>query len=157
MTQRLEGIDVGDILQHMPAEVRISVELLERAGVDWDTVGTLLAASPTAGVALTGTGQWTSDLWQAVKWEIRSFICTDSEPYAALREAWDEQMLRSPTRAIGSLATLIGTRLGVAGGVVAPMVAWLIVVSRRMKKEALCLTLSAVPAVGLALPRSPDE
>lgn len=157
MTQPLEGVDVGDLLQHTPSNVRTWLEMLERAGTDWNTVGHLLAATPNAGVALTGTGQWTSDLWQAVRWEVRSFLCTDSEPYTALRESWDELMQRSSAGAIGSLATLIGGRLGVASGVIAPLVVWLLVVSRRIGTESLCLTLATVPSPAVALPRPPDE
>jgi hypothetical protein len=156
MSQLLEGIDAGGLLRHMPSDVRTSLETLERAGTDWNAVGSLLTATPTAGVALTGTGQWTADLWEAVKWEFRSFLCTESESYAELRTEWDELKRRSPTLAIGSLATLIGARLGVASGVIAPLVTWLFVVARRLGKEDVCLTLSAAPSVGVAQTRSLD-
>jgi hypothetical protein len=155
MSELLEGIEVGDLLQCMPSNVRSSLETLERAGTDWNAVGNLLAATPTAGVALTGTGQWTADLWEAVKWEFRSFLCTDSEPYAELRNQWDELKQQSSARAVGSLATHIGARLGVASGVLAPLVTWLCVVARRIGKETICLTLSAAPSVSSVQPRSP--
>ena len=142
MNELLEGIDARDLLQRMPSNVKTSLEMLERAGTDWDAVGDLLAATPTAGVALPGTGQWTADLWQAVKWEFRCFLCTDSEPYAELRKEWDELKRQSSARAVGSLTTLIGAKLGVASGVLAPLVTWLCVVARRMEKEALCVMLS---------------
>jgi hypothetical protein len=156
MSQILEGVDAGDLLQHMPSNVRTSLETLERAGMDWNAVGSLLAATPTAGVALTGTGQWTADLWEAVKFEFRSFLCTESERYEELRMEWDELTHRSPALAVGSLATLIGAKLGVASGVIAPLVTWLFVVARRIGKEDVCLTLfSATPSLGLFQPRSP--
>ncbi len=155
MTQLLEGIDAGDLLQHMPANVRTSLETLERAGTDWNAVGILLAGTPTAGVALLGSGQWTADLWEAVKWEFRSFLCTDSESYAELRNDWDRLKQESPAAAVASLATLIGTKLGVASGVLAPLVTWLFVVAGRMGKEPLCLTLSAAPVVASVQVRSP--
>lgn len=155
MTELLDGIDAGDLLRHVPSNVRTSLETLERAGMDWNAVGNLLSATPTSGVALTGTGQWTSDLWEAVKWEFRSFLCTDSEPYAELRTEWDALKKRSPTLAVGSLARLIGAKLGVAGGVIAPLVTWLFVVARRIGKEDLCLALSAALSIGVAQARSP--
>ena len=156
MSQLLEGIDAGDLLQHMPSNVRTSLETLERAGTDWNAVGNLLAATPTAGVALTGNGQWTADLWEAVKWEFRSFLCFESEPYAELRMQWDELKQQSPALAVGSLSTLIGAKLGVASGVIAPLVTWLFVVAQRTGKEDVCLTLSAAaPTVGFVQPRSP--
>jgi hypothetical protein len=141
MTQLLAGIDAGNLLQHMPSHVRTSLETLERAGTDWNTVGCLLASTPTAGVALTGTGQWTTDLWEAVKWEFRSFLCTESEAYAELRMKWDELKQQSPALAVGSLATVMGAQLGVSSGVIAPLVTWLFVVARHIGDEDVCLTL----------------
>jgi hypothetical protein len=155
MNDLLEGMDAAELLQRLPSSVRASLETLERAGTDWNAVGNLLAATPNAGVALTGTGQWTADLWEAVKSEFRAFMCTESEPYAELRREWDALKQRSPALAVGSLATLIGGRLGVASGVLAPLVTWLFLVSRRIGKEAVCLTLSAAPTIGSVQPRAP--
>jgi hypothetical protein len=155
MSELLEGIDAGDLLQHMPASVRTSLETLERAGKDWNAVGSLLAATPNAGVALTGTGQWTTDLWEAVKTEFRSFLCTDSEAYEPLRASWDGLKHQSSPLAVGALATLIGERLGVAGGVLAPLLTWLFVAARRFGTETVCLALSAAPGVGAVGPRAP--
>jgi hypothetical protein len=106
-------------------------------------------------VALTGTGQWATSLWEAVKSEFRSFLCTESEPYAELREEWDELKRRSPALAARSLTALIGERLGVASGVLSPLVTWLIVVARRTGRETVCLTLSAAPDLGSVPPRLP--
>jgi hypothetical protein len=142
MSQLLAGIEADDLLQHMPSSVRTSLEVLARAGTDWNSVGDLLAAAPTSGVVLTGTGQWTADLWLAVKWEFRSFLCTDSEPYAELRAEWDSLKEKSSARAVGSLATVMGSKLGVASGVLEPMVTWLFVVAERLGTEPLCLTLA---------------
>ena len=155
MSELLDGMEGGDLLQHVPSSVRTSLETLERSGTDWNAVGSLLAATPTAGVVVTGTGQWTADLWEAVKWEFRSFLCTDSERYAELRGEWDELKRRSPALALRSLSAVIGTRLGVAGGIVAPMVTWLFIVARRMGKDDLCLTLTAAPGLVAAQTRSP--
>ena len=155
MSQLLDGMEAGDLLQHIPSNLRTSLETLERNGTDWNAVGTLLAATPMAGVAVTGTGQWTTDLWEAVKWEFRSFLCTDSERYEELRAQWDELKEQSPAIAVGSLATVIGTKLGVASGLIAPLVTWLFVVSRRIGQEQACLTLSAVTArIDLVQPRA---
>jgi hypothetical protein len=155
MTELLDGIEPAELLKRLPVNVRTSLETLERAGTDWNAVGNLLAATPNAGVALAGTGQWTADLWEAVKWEFRSFLCTDSEPYAELRTKWEELKAQSPAAAVGSLATQIGVRLGVASGVLAPLVTWLFVVAHRTGKESVCLTLSAAPVIGSVQPRSP--
>jgi hypothetical protein len=155
VTHLLERMNAEDLLQGMPENVRASLETLQRGGTDWNAIGNLLAGTPTAGVALTGTGQWTANLWDAVKWEFRSFLCTDSEPYAELRKEWDQLKQNSSTLAVGSLAKLIGARLGVASGVVAPLVTWLFVVAHRIGKEGLCLTLSAAPATGSVQPRTP--
>ncbi len=155
MSQLLDGLDADDLLQHMPSNVRTSLETLQRAGTDWNAVGNLLAGTPTAGVALTGSGQWTADLWEAVKWEFRSFLCAESEPYAQLHEHWDELKQRSPAAAVVSLATQIGAKLGVTSGVVAPLVTWLFVVAGRIGEDALCLTLSTAPGVTAVQPRSP--
>ena len=96
---------------------------------------------------MTGTGQWTSGLWEAVKWEYRSFLCTESEPYAELRGEWEELKLKSSASAVASLETLIASRLGVASGILAPLVTWLLVVTQRAGKETVCLTLSAAPDI----------
>ena len=155
MSQLLDGMEAGDLLQHIPSNLRTSLETLERNGTDWNAVGTLLAATPMAGVAVTGTGQWTTDLWEAVKWEFRSFLCTDSERYEELRAQWDELKEQSPAIAVGSLATVIGAKLGVASGLIAPLVTWLFVVSRRIGHEQACLTLSAVTvSIDVVQPRA---
>ena len=154
MNQLLDGINAGDILLYLPSSVRTSLETLERTGRDWDAVGNLMTATATAGVAVTGTGQWTADLWQAVKWEVRSFLCTDSEGYAELRKEWVELKQQSSALALRSLATQIATKLGVDRGVVAPLVAWLLVAARRFGKDGMCQTLSVAPGVGSVLPRS---
>ena len=155
MSALLEGMNAQELLQHLPLNVRASLETLERAGTEWNAIGNLLAGTPTAGVALAGTGQWTADLWEAVKWEFRSFLCTDSEPYAELRKEWDNLTRNSSSIAVASLASLIGAKLGVTSGVLAPLVTWLFVVAKRNGKEALCLTLSAAPGTGSVQPRTP--
>lgn len=155
MSELLDGIDAAELLQRLPSNVRTSLETLERSGTDWNAVGNLLAGTPTAGVALTGTGQWTADLWEAVKWEFRSFLCTDSEPYAELRKEWDDLKLQSSPAAAASLATLIGGKLGVTSGVVAPLVTWLFVVALRLGKENVCMTLSTAATIGAVQPRAP--
>lgn len=148
MSQLLEGVELDDLLQGLPANVRSSLEALERAGTDWNAVGSLLAATPTSGVALTGTGQWTADLWEAVKWEFRTFLCTDSDGYGELRDGWGELTRKSPAQAVGSLSTAMGAKLGVTSGVLAPLVTWLFVVAVRLGEEAVCVSLSAGPGAG---------
>jgi hypothetical protein len=146
MTALLEGIEVTELLKHLPSDVRTSIEAMERVRTDWNAIGSLMAATPTTGVAFSGTGQWTVDLWEAVKWEFRSFLCTESDPYSELRTNWDDLKLRSSSRAAGSLATAIGLRLGATAGVIAPLVTWLMVVARRIGTDDMCLALSATPS-----------
>jgi hypothetical protein len=148
MSQILDGVEIDSLLQGIPSNVRSSLEALERAGTDWNAVGNLLAATPTAGVALTGTGQWTADLWEAVKWEFRIFLCTDSDVYRELRNEWGDLTQKSPALAVGSLSTAMGAKLGVASGVLAPLVTWLFVVAVRLGEEGVCVTLSAGPGAG---------
>jgi hypothetical protein len=157
MSDIMEGLDAAALLGQLPSSMRASLETLERAGTDWNAVGTLLVGSPTAGVALAGTGQWTTDLWDAVKWEFRSFLCTESESYDELRAGWDALRERSPTLAVRALAARVAERIGVTGGVVAPLVTWLLVVAHRMGKDALCLALSTVSSTGAAEPWSPPH
>jgi hypothetical protein len=155
MSELLEGIRADELLQRVPANVRSSLEALERAGADWNAVGVLLAATPTAGVALKGTGQWTANLWDAVKTEFRSFLCTESGPYAELRREWDDLKEKSAAQAAASLSEAIGAKLGVASGVLAPLVTWLFIVALRMGKEAACVMLSTAPNNDSAQPWSP--
>lgn len=155
MSHLLEGMVADDLLKSVPANVRTTLEAMQRAGTDWNAIGNLLAGTPNAGVALIGSGQWTGDLWDAVKWEVRSFLCTDSEPYADLRKEWNELTRNSSALAVGSLATVIGTKLGVTGGVLQPLVIWLFVVAQQIGKDALCLSLSAAPGIGSIPSRIP--
>lgn len=156
MTGLLEGIEADVLLQQVPTSVRVSLETLERNGTDWNAVGILMTATPTAGVALSGNGQWTGDLWDAVKWEFRSFLCTDSEWYAEPRLQWDALKHASPGAAIGMLATRMGARLGVSSGLLVPLVTWLLVVARRTGEEDACTALStAVPVTDFLHARQP--
>jgi hypothetical protein len=154
MSDLLDGIDTGDLLLRLPANVRASLETLERADIDWNAVGNLLAATPNAGIVFTGTGQWTSDLWQAVKWEFRCFLCTDSEPYADLRHQWPTLKATSSAHAVASLTACIGAKLGVAGGVLVPMLTWLIMVARRRGREQMGFGASAVPLASVPSQRA---
>ena len=52
MKRLLDGIDSAVLLQHVPSNVRMSLETLERAGTDWNDVGGMLSATPTVGVSV---------------------------------------------------------------------------------------------------------
>jgi hypothetical protein len=72
-----------------------------------------------------------------------------------VRQEWDDLKRASSVRAVGSLATAMGARIGVASGVLFPLLTWLVAVADRMGKEPLCLALSSPPGAGSVLPRSP--
>ena len=76
----VEGLSEQELLGMLPTTVSGHLATLDRQNVQWDQVGALLAGAPTSGVSVKGGGQWTGGLWQAVRHELGSFLCTDSEP-----------------------------------------------------------------------------
>ena len=151
MSDFTEGWSEADLLRELPLSVVRAIRQLDGEGTDWNVTGLLLAATPSVGVSLKG-GSWRSDLWDAVRREFHSFMCTDSKEYADLRKESKGLRENGSRLALGSLSGLIGAQLGVASGIVAPLVIWLLVVSLRIGHKALCVTLS--PPV-VALPPAP--
>lgn len=151
MTISLEGITEEELFLSLPQGVALNIKNLNTAGGDFDTVGALLANTPALGVSLKGL-RWKANLWQAVKSEFHSFLCTESDAYADLRSDWDGMRQKSSTLLISALSAAIGAKLGVASGVLVPLVVWLLVSALRIGKQALCVTLappSAGPNAGL--------
>src|SRR5438132_327083 len=103
MSVSLDGLKEGDILAALPPSVAKSVAELEAAGADFETVGSVLANTPAAGVAMKGV-TWKSTLWQAVRTEFQSFLCTESEAYADLREDWKTLKARGSMIVVSTLS-----------------------------------------------------
>lgn len=137
----LDGLSASDLYGELPTSVSATVKAMDENGADWNIIGASLALSPTAGVALKGGGAWRQDLWAAVKSEFAEFLCSGSPKYDELRTEWSGLKDKSKHIAIASLSGAIGAQLGVAAGVVAPLVVWLIIVALKIGKEGLCRTL----------------
>ncbi|HWP38102.1 MAG TPA: hypothetical protein VNL18_11170 [Gemmatimonadales bacterium] len=118
---------------------------MEQAGLQWEQVGATLAATPTSGIALKGGGRWPDRLWESTKAEFHVFLCTESPNYADLRQQWDALRKKSSTIAVSALSATIGAQIGVAAGVIAPLVIWLALVALRIGKEALCRAVTQQP------------
>lgn len=142
MSDLLSGFDEATLLSQFPPSVMLAIEASDKQKISWDNVGTLLAAAPSAGIALKGGGRWTGSLWLGVKKEFHSFLCTDSAAYADLRREWNNLRKKSSTLAVASLSGVIGAQLGVASGVVAPLVIWALIVALRIGHKALCEAIS---------------
>lgn len=142
MPDLLEGWSEETLMSQLPKSVRDSISALEKQNAQWDEIGSLLASSPTIGISLKGGGRWPGTLWQGVKKEFHSFLCTESPTYSDLRKEWDSLRQKSSAWAIATLSGVIGSQLGVAGGVVAPLAIWAVVVAVRIGKEAICAAMS---------------
>lgn len=145
MPDILSGFTEAGLLSQLPKSVRESIATLEAQQAKWDEVGTLLASGPTAGISLKGGGRWSGALWQNVKKEFHSFLCSDSSTYADLRKEWDSLRQKSSAMAVASLSGLVGSQLGVASGVIAPLVIWAAIVALRIGKEAACAAMTEPP------------
>lgn len=142
MTDLAIDLNEEELLSQLPRSVRTAVNALDGQAAPWDVIGGHLASAPTAGIALKGGGSWSGTLWVAVKNEIRAFICTESSEYADLRSQWSSLQKRGSGMAVAALSGAIGGQLGVAGGVIAPLVIWALVVALRIGKAALCQALN---------------
>lgn len=134
----LAGLDEDALLGVLPPSVANNIRMLDLQNAPWDQIGEVLAGVPMSGVALKGPGNWTGRLWQSAKTEFHSFLCTDSEAYSDLRTEWDGLRKKGTPVAVASLSGVIGAQLGVASGVVAPLVIWTVVVALRIGKESVC-------------------
>lgn len=131
-------LSVDEVLSELPQSLQTTLSDLERSGMSWDQIGTTLASAPMTAVALKGLVSWRGTLWNSVKLEIHSFVCTDSETYSDLRREWDAHRQKSISFGVAALSGVIGAKLGVAGGVVAPLVIWGAVVAARIGRVAFC-------------------
>lgn len=149
----LEGLAEEELLVLLPRTLRDQIARLNLEMDSWDKVGAVLGVAPTTGIALKG-GTWEGRLWEATKMEFRSFLCTDSTNYEDLRREWAGHREKGMQVAVGSLSGAIGAHLGVAGGILTPIVVWLLVVAIRIGKNALCQSLE-VPDQPPAPPTNP--
>jgi hypothetical protein len=138
----------------LPKSVATAIKRLSADGADFDTVGAVLANTPGVGVAMKGIA-WKGTLWQATKSEFHSFLCTDSAVYADLRSEWDGLKKKGSTVVLTTVAAVVGAKVGVTGGVVVPLIAWLLASTVRVGKQAICATLTAPPAQTVHTPHPP--
>ena len=141
----LSGIEREGLVATLPVTLGQRLVAFDSANTDINIVGALLVAGPTSSVALKGPGRWTTALWDGVKSEARKFLCTESEEYADLRSEWDGLKKKGSGLAVSALSGAIGAKLGVAAGVLSPMVIWVLLVGLRVGKNGLCAALSAGP------------
>jgi hypothetical protein len=142
----LVGVKEEELSNTMAPSVRSAVETLDQYGTDWNEIGAILAATPTLGLALKGGTDWRTDLWQAVKEEVAQFLCSETEKYGDLRNDWTELRERSVPIAVASLSGAIGSYIGIAGGIIAPLVVWLLISASRIGVEAFCQTVKSEPS-----------
>lgn len=156
MNKLVIAIPESELLASFPAAVRMNVAAMETAGTEWNRVGELLAGAPTVGVALKGSSGFTDRLWSSVKSEFRQFMCGDANAYSDLRATWGEYEKKGAKAATHALSAAIGAQVGMAGAVLAPVVIWLLLVSVRIGKNALCKALTVeTPVPVLAKPDAP--
>lgn len=133
----LGSLKVEELLDCLPPPVAQRVALLDSQGVAWDQIGNLLALTPSAALAIKGPG-WNGQLWAEVKAQTYAFLCSDAAEYSDLRTEWDALAAQGSHLAIAALSGAVGAQLGLAAGVVAPMVIWALRVAARLGKEAAC-------------------
>lgn len=145
MADLLQGFTESSLKGQLPTSVSESIATLEREKLDWDAIGNVLASVPAMGISLKGGANWSGTLWHGVKKEFHSFLCTDSPVYADLRKEGNGLQQKSSSLAVAALSGAIGAQLGVASGVVAPLVIWATIVALRIGKQAICSALSGPP------------
>lgn len=150
MSKLTVALPEADLLAILPLAVRANIDAMETEGVEWHRIGELLAGAPTAGVALKGASGFTNRLWDSVKGEFRSFLCSEGANYSDLRATWGEYEKKGAKAATHALSAAIGAQIGMTGAILAPVVIWLLVVSARIGKNALCKSLSVEAAAPVA-------
>lgn len=131
-----------ELLSLLPANVRAGIEGLSSDGASWEDIGLALAVGPNAGIALKGGTTLTGALWVSVKTEVHSFLCTESKAYADLRKEWKGLSKQASTTAVSALSVLVASQLGVAAGLISPLVIFALVVVLKIGKEAACKAFS---------------
>lgn len=141
MSSAIDNLDEEELYKNLPQQVESDLKELEKHEVPWDQIGNILAGAPSTTVALKG-GNWSAELWKSVKEEFRKFLCTDSESYSDLKTDGKDIKENSAKLLISSLSSIMGAKLGIAAGVIAPIIIWLLLVASRIGKQGLCKALN---------------
>lgn len=136
----LTGLTEEALLAQLPEPVRERIGEMSRRSVSEDQIGAVLALAPGGSIARKGAGSWRNDLWPAVVQELRVLCCTDDPRYADIREKWSGLQGDTASTAVAALSGAIGATLGLAAGVVAPLVVWGLVTILRLGLGVFCRT-----------------
>lgn len=129
-----------ELYGYFPYSVEKNVKELEAEGANWQQIGQILAGAPSTNVALKG-GNWSAELWQSVISEFQKFLCTDSEDYSKLKNDGEVLKEKSVDFLIATLSSIIGSKVGIAEGIIVPLIVWLFLVISKIGKEALCKSI----------------
>jgi hypothetical protein len=150
----LAGITEDQVLSMLPPSLQ---KLASASNEELDAIGAVLAAGPSNGISLKGGAPWVGNIWILVKQELHSFLCTDSKAYADLRKQWKSHREKSSSYAIGTLSAVVATQLGLAAGVVTPLVVWAILFALRVGKNVACQAWVLPVATQTPVTRPPKE
>jgi len=141
MNDILQNITEEELLVQFPPSIRSGIENLEKNKVDWENIGMILSSTPMNSISLKGGTTWKSDLWLIVKKEFKEFLCLKSKKYSDLKSDGDKLQKKSANYLVSSLSALMGSQIGVAAGIIAPLITWLLLVALRIGRESLCKLL----------------
>jgi len=134
----LTGLSEEALLAELPVPVRQRITEMSGRSVPEDQIGAVLALAPGGSIARKGAGSWRADLWPAVVQELRVLCCTDDARYADIRDKWTGLQGDTASTAVAALSGAIGASLGLAAGVVAPVVVWGLVTVLRLGLGVFC-------------------
>ena len=134
----LDGITEGDLKLSLAPNVRNAVDKLDQRDIGWDQIGLLLTETPNYAIALKGGSGQSHDLWSAIKEEFVEFLCSNTEQHHELRSKWVELREQSVPVAVAWLSAAIGSQIGIVGGMIAPVVVWLLITAHRIGTRAFC-------------------
>jgi hypothetical protein len=77
-------------------------------------------------------------LWDRVKREVRDLICGTSKKYADLRRRFAQLSNKSQSAIVSIIAAAIGANLGVAAGILVPLIALALAAFLAVGKNAYC-------------------
>jgi hypothetical protein len=137
--QNVDDLDRDELLSELPQYVREAVVSMEEQGADWDTIGEQLANAPANALAAQKGGpDWNTDLWSEVKSEFAVFLCQDEERYSDLQSEGKALGDMNEKLLISGLSGGMGSYIGAASGILAPLVTWLLICAATIGKNALC-------------------
>jgi len=140
--QNVDDLDRDELLSELPQHVREAVVSMEEQGADWDTIGERLANAPANALAAQKGGpDWNIDLWSEVKAEFAIFLCQDEERYSDLQSEGEALGDMNEKLLISWFSSQMGSYLGTASGILAPLVTWLLISAATIGKNALCSDL----------------